>query len=171
MKKDAGPWSRCWAIWNTVILVSLQKIQCSPSWVINWSIEYSDMKCGNPFESQMTNIKEISKYQKFDSLVCNISRQEGCPFPCFCYSKPSKRYTVVNCSSFYLTEAPKHHINSKHPVIYIFKRHSTLHGSIISIKGGKGLYSWIETLNISGTIDYKNPDNITLSTIWYLMIG
>lgn len=42
---------------------------------------------------------------------------------------------------------------------------------IISIKGGKGLYSWIETLNISGTIDYKNPDNITLSTIWYLMIG
>lgn len=98
----------------------------------NW-IEYSDMKCGNPFESQMTNIKEISKYQKFDSLVCNISRQEGCPFPCFCHSKPSKRHTVVNCSSFYLTQAPKHHIKSKHPVIYIFKRHSTLHGSNFNI--------------------------------------
>lgn len=98
----------------------------------NW-IEYSIMKCGNPFESQMTKITEISKYQKFDSLVCNISRQEGCPSPCFCYSKPSRRHIVVNCSSYNLTEAPKHRIKSNHTVIHIFNRNSRLHGSNFKI--------------------------------------
>lgn len=98
----------------------------------NW-IEYSNIKCGNPFESQMTNITEISKYQKFDSLVCNISRQEGCPSPCFCYSKPSRRHIVVNCSSFNLTKAPKHRIKSNHTVILTFNRNSRLSGSNFKI--------------------------------------
>nr|XP_022337604.1 uncharacterized protein LOC111133462 [Crassostrea virginica] len=65
-------------------------IQEARPWLEQHWLEYTKMKCSGPLHLQQTQISQISKNDQIDSLVCNISRQDGCPSPCSCYTQPSR---------------------------------------------------------------------------------
>lgn len=99
-------------------------IQEARPWLEQHWLEYTTMKCSGPLHLQQTQISQISKNDQIDSLVCNISRQDGCPSPCSCYTQPSRYRTIINCTSFNLTSIPLHHVMSDHKVVGLFNRHS-----------------------------------------------
>ncbi|XP_021338861.1 protein toll-like isoform X2 [Mizuhopecten yessoensis] len=68
---------------------------------------YFNMCCFYPDQLQNQSVPNLIMLKQFDLFVCDIPRNESCPYDCNCYTQPSKNRVVVNCSGHGLDKMPE----------------------------------------------------------------